>query len=166
MDEIMAHPFVNLENKKAENEKTSVANAQTAEANENANTTQQQQQQENESQPTPNSKVTSPVQVTQSSAEIKEIKDIRAHTFKSELAQNFADRLKVDSLPLEQLKAVMEDVEKAHSPLNKQPKNTNGDSSFAEIKCEIEAIHRYLEKQMAAQQHEQSSTQQNKHKAD
>merc|ERR1740123_2175866 len=128
MDEIMAHPFFNLKRKQTENEKTSVANAQTSEAN----TTQQQ---EKESQPTPNSKVTSPVQATQSSTGIKEIEDIRAHTFKSELAQNFADRLKVDSLPLEQLKAIMEDVEKAHSPLNKQqPKDTNGDSSFAEIK--------------------------------
>jgi len=54
-----------------------------------------------------------------------------------------------------------------------QPKNTN-DNSFAEIKCEIEAIHRYLEKQMAAQQSSSSSSspssssgvQQQKHKVE
>ena len=56
----------------------------------------------------------------------------------------------------------MEDVEKAHSPLNKQPKDTNDDC--AKLKSEIEAIYRYLVKQMAAQQPEQQKQQKHKGK--
>merc|ERR1712228_766882 len=95
---------------------------------------QKQQQQEQEQQE----------QQKQTTKKI-EIKDIRSHTFKSEKAQSFADRLKADSLPIEQLKAIMEEVEKAHSPLNKQSKDNMGDEGV-ELKSEIEAIHRYLEK--------------------
>jgi len=176
MDEILKHPFVNLaeSKKKIETEQHEKQSTKTEDKT-TTNKDEQQQQQQPTPQPKPsNEKAAPPVQTTQQSAENKEIEDIRTHTFKSEMAQSFADRLKVDSLPMEQLKAIMEDVEKAHSPLNKQPKNTN-DKSFAEIKCEIEAIHRYLEKQMAAQQASSSSSpsssssgqqQQQKHKVE
>merc|ERR1712176_1238525 len=174
MDEILKHPFVNLAdaNKKKTEVQQTQKQATKTDAAESSEKTPLKQKEQQQSTPQPNAKAKSPnnekeappVATKQPSVvENKEIEDIRTHTFKSEMAQSFADRLKVDSLPLEQLKAIMEDVEMAHSPLNKQPKNTSGDSSFAEIKCEIEAIYRYLEKQMAAQQ---SSTQQNKHKAE
>merc|ERR1712228_23239 len=112
---------------------------------------QKQQQQEQEQQE----------QQKQTTKKI-EIKDIRSHTFKSEKAQSFADRLKADSLPVDQLKAIMEDVEKAHSPLNKQSNDMS--EECAEMKSEIEAIHRYLEKQMAAQEPEQQKQQKHKGK--
>merc|ERR1719361_2380578 len=114
------------------------------------------EQQQPEQQQTPNDEAP-PVQQTTKKIEIK---DIRSHTFKSEKAQSFADRLKADSLPIEQLKAIMEDVEKAHSPLNKQSKDMS--EECAEMKSEIEAIHRYLEKQTAAQEPEQQKQQKHK----
>jgi len=175
MDEILKHPFVNLAD--ANKKKTEAQQTQKQATKTESSEKTPLKQEEPQSTPQPSAKPKSPnnekeappVATKQPSVvENKEIEDIRTHTFKSEVAQSFADRLKVDSLPLEQLKAIMEDVEKAHSPLNKQPKNTS-DDSFAEIKCEIEAIHRYLEKQMAAQQSSASSStgvQQQKHKVE
>merc|ERR1719242_427617 len=166
MDEILKHPFVNLvDNKKDQKQKPDTAQkvetkqkeretttTTTAAVKTTTNESQQQQQQ------TPNNEAP-PVQQTTKKIEIK---DIRSHTFKSEKAQSFADRLKADSLPVEQLKAIMEDVEKAHSPLNKQSKDMS--EECAEMKSEIEAIHRYLEKQMAAQEPEQQKQQKHKGK--
>merc|ERR1712110_1358274 len=162
MDEILKHPFVNLvDNKKDQKQKPNTAQkVETKQKERETTTTTTTEQQQPEQQQTPNNEAP-PVQ--QQTTKTIEIKDIRSHTFKSEKAQSFADRLKADSLPIEQLKAIMEEVEKAHSPLNKQSKDNMSDEGV-ELKSEIEAIHRYLEKQMAAQQSEPEQEKQQKHK--
>merc|ERR1719242_275125 len=163
MDEILKHPFVNLDdNKKDQKQKPNTAQkVETKQKERETTTTTTTEQQQPEQQQTPNNEAP-PVQQTTKTIEIK---DIRSHTFKSEKAQSFADRLKADSLPIEQLKAIMEEVEKAHSPLNKQSKDNMSDEGV-ELKSEIEAIHRYLEKQMAAQQSEPEQEKQQKHKVE
>merc|ERR1712130_182365 len=167
MEQILKHPFVNLINSKKDEQ---IKEVKQTEANIEDTVSDKSISQEVQTQNIPNNKnknnnnetaVAPPGQTTQSVAEIK---DIRNHTFKTAKAQSFADRLKADSLQIEQLKVIMEDVEKMHSPLNKQPKNTN--DNCAELKFEIEAIYRYLEKRMAVTTQESEQQQQQKHKVE